>query len=140
MNEEMKKVKEHFKNDHFATSIGVKIMDLDKGYCKAKMEIESRHLNSVGTVQGGAMFTLADLAFAVASNAHGNVALAISTNMSFVKAVSSGTLFAEAREESINPKISTYHVKVTNEKDELIAIFQGMAYRKKDIISDFYKK
>ena len=95
------------------------------------MNIEEKHLNALKTVQGGALFTLADLAFAAASNAYGNVAVAINANISFVKAATGKTLTAEAKETSINPKISTYTVNITDDKGDLVAIFQGMGYRKK---------
>jgi acyl-CoA thioesterase len=79
---------------------------------------------------GGAIFTLADLALAAASNSHGNIALSISNNILFVKASGRGILFADARETSRNDKIATYNISITNEKGELIAEFQGMVYRK----------
>ena len=82
----------------------------------------------------GRYYTLADLVFAVASNSHGNVAVAINGSIAYLKAVTEGTLFAEAKEVSINPKLATYKVSVTDERDNTIAIFQGMVYRKKDKI------
>jgi acyl-CoA thioesterase len=70
----------------------------------------------------------------MASNSHGNVAVAVNVNISFLKAASQGTLFAEATEVSRNSKLASYTIRVTNERDDLIAIFQGMVYRKKDQI------
>jgi hypothetical protein len=80
--------------------------------------------------------TLADLVFAVASNSHGTVAVAINANISFLKAAGQDTrtLFAEAKEVSRNFKLASYTVRVTDDQDDLIAIFQGMVYRKKDRI------
>jgi acyl-CoA thioesterase len=72
--------------------------------------------------------------FAVAGNSHGTVAMAINVSISYLKAVTEGTLYAEAKEMSLNPKLGTYHVTVTNEAGELVATFQGMTYRKKDPI------
>ena len=88
------------------------------------------HLNSHGTVHGGAIFTLADAAFALASNSHGIPAAAINASISYMKSARSGTLFADAVEYSKNPKLATYTVDVTDERGEKIAIFQGMVYRK----------
>lgn len=128
----MDKILEYFQQENFGKSSGMSLTEVSKGHAKVEMKIEKRHLNVLGTVHGGAIFTLADMAFAAASNSHGTVAVAINCDISFVKAVSEGYLFAEAKETSINPKISTYDVIVTNEKEETIAIFNGMAYRKKD--------
>jgi acyl-CoA thioesterase len=94
------------------------------------MEISDRHLNSHGTVHGGVIFTLADTAFAVASNSHGIPAAAISAHISYMKSASSGTLYADAVEFAQNPKLATYTVEVTDGAGERIALFQGMVYRK----------
>jgi len=123
-------IKEFSENDRFAKNLGIELIEVSKGSAKAKMKIKDIHLNSVNTVHGGAIFTLADFAFAIAANTHGNIAVALNVNISFLKAVSEGTLIAEAEEVSINPKIATYMIRVLNEKNELIATFQGMAYRK----------
>jgi len=127
----MDKIKEFFKGDRFAASCGIELLEVSQGSATARMKIEQNHLNGVGTVQGGAIFTLADLAFAAASNSYGTVAVAINANISFLKAVSEGILTARAEEVSLNPKIATYTIKVTDEKAETVAIFQGMVYRKK---------
>lgn len=127
----MENIKEFFKNDNFAAMSGIELLEVSPGYAKAVMNIEEKHLNALKTVQGGALFTLADLAFAAASNAYGNVAVAINANISFVKAATGKTLTAEAKETSINSKISTYTVNITDDRGDLVAIFQGMGYRKK---------
>ena len=120
-----------FKKDKFATHAGIELLEAAPGYAKARMEIEEKHLNALRAVQGGALFTLADLAFAAASNAYGIAAVGINSNISFVKAATKGTLTAEAKETSINPKIATYTVNITDEEGDLVAIFTGMVYRKK---------
>ena len=81
-----------------------------------------------------AVFALADLVFAVASNSHGSIAMGINVSISYLKAVQKGVLFAEAIEVSINPKLATYTINVTDASNDLVAIFQGMVYRKKDAI------
>ncbi len=130
----METIKKFFKNDTFAEYVGIELLEVAKGRAKAKLEIKKKHLNGVNIVHGGAIYTLADLVFAVASNSHGNVAVAINGSIAYLKAVTGGTLFAEAKEVSINPKLATYKVSVTDERDNTIAIFQGMVYRKKDKI------
>ena len=123
-----------FEKDVFATNNGIKLVDAKPGYAKSRMEIKPDHYNSVGIVHGGALFTLADFTFAVASNSHGRVALAIDAEISFFKATSSGILTAEAKEISLNDKLGTYLVEITNEANEHIAHFKGTVYRKKDEI------
>jgi acyl-CoA thioesterase len=100
------------------------------------MAILPHHLNGVETVMGGAIFTLADFAFAAASNSHGTVAVAVNVSISFLKAATAGTLWAEAREISRNFKLGSYTVEVKDDQGEIVALFQGMAYRKKDKLPD----
>jgi acyl-CoA thioesterase len=119
-----------FAKDTYAAEAGIELTDVGNGRAAVQMRITDRHRNSHGTVHGGAIFTLADTAFALASNSHGVPAAAINAHISFVKSATSGTLFAQAEEFSINPKIATYTVRVTDDVGENIAIFQGMVYRK----------
>lgn len=130
----MIEIKKFFKNDKFAEYAGIKLLEVEEGKAKAKMEIKENHLNGIGTVHGGAIFTLADFTFAVAANSYRTVTVAINANISYMKAARTGTLFAEAEEISINPKLGTYTVNITDDNGELIAIFQGMAYRKREKI------
>lgn len=131
----MEKIKKYFENDRFADLAGIEILEIKKGWSRVKMNITEKHLNGVGIVHGGAIFTLADLAFAAAANSHGNVSVGINASISYMKAGKGKILMAEAQEVSRNPRLSSYTVRVTDEEDDLIAIFQGMAYVKKDKIS-----
>ena len=119
-----------FVKDTWANNAAIELLDVSHGRARVQMQIEELHKNSHGTVHGGAIFTLADTAFALASNSHGVPAAAINANISYVKSASGGTLYADAEEFSINPKIATYIVTVTDNNGEKIAIFQGMVYRK----------
>jgi acyl-CoA thioesterase len=130
----METIKEFFKRDKLAEYLGIELVDVSNGKAVAKMVVKEEHLNGINTVHGGAIFTLADFTFAVAANSHGRVTVAINGNISFMKAVSHGTLTAVAREISINPKIASYTVDICDDENELIAIFQGLAYRKRDKI------
>jgi acyl-CoA thioesterase len=116
--------------DRYAQYLGVEICEWSEGYAKAKLELDRNHLNSVNTVHGGVLFSLADSAFSVASNSHGTVAVAIQVCISYFKAVSGGTLYAEAREVSRNPKLATYLIEVSDDTGSLLGIFQGTVYRK----------
>jgi acyl-CoA thioesterase len=135
----MENIKEFFTHDRFAKHSGIELLSVSPGHAVARMPILPHHLNAVGSVQGGAIFTLADFAFAAASNAHGKVAVAINVSITFMKAASSGTLRAEAREVSANPKLASYTVNITDEQNVLVAIFQGLVYRK-DQAHDFAAK
>lgn len=128
------KIKNFFKGDRLAEHLGIELVEVSRGRAVAKMKVKDEHLNGINTVHGGAIFTLADFAFAVAANSHGRVTVAINVSISFMKAATNGTLTAIAKEISLNPKIASYTVNIYDDQDVLIAIFQGMAYRKRDKI------
>ena len=130
----MDTVKRFFKKDKFADRANIELLSVAPGQARAKMSLHPHHLIGYGTVQGGAIFTLADFAFAAASNSHGNVAVAINVSITFMKAGTTGTLWAEAREVSKNFKLGSYTVEVKDDQGELVAVFQGLAYRKSETI------
>ena len=127
-------IKEFFKADRYAALSGIELLEVEPGRAKARMEIREMHLNAGNVVQGGAIFTLADLAFAAAVNRYGNLAMSIETSIRYFKGVGSGILFADARMVHIHKRLATFEVRVTNEADELIALFIATAYRKNVIL------
>jgi acyl-CoA thioesterase len=94
------------------------------------MDIEPRHLDAVGIMQGGALFTLADLAFALACNSHGTLAVGCQADITWLKAVRSGRLTAEAEEISRTKTVSTCLIRVLDESGNLVALSKCVAYIK----------
>jgi acyl-CoA thioesterase len=131
----MKSLKEFLQGDQFAKQCGIELVSVAPGQAVARMRVQPWHLNAVGITQGGAIFTLADYAFAAASNSHGTVAVGVNVSITYLKSVKTGVLTAEAREVALNPKLASYTVNVTDEVGSLIAIFQGMVYRKSQPIA-----
>lgn len=127
-------IRRFLENDKFAERASIELLSVSPGQARAKMTLHPHHLNGYGSVQGGAIFTLADFAFAAACNSHGTVAVAINVSITFMKAGKTGTLWAEARELSRNNKLGSYTVEVKDDEGELIALFQGLAYRKSEKI------
>ena len=130
---------EFFKHDRFATNAGISIVEARPGYAKVEMTVQDSHLNGANVLHGGAIFTMADFAFAIASNSHGRVALSINASINFVKAVKVGTkVSATAKELSIGHKLGVYEMEIRNEATgELTATMQGTVYRKDDTLPGF---
>ena len=128
------------KNDHYARSLGIEVVDYGKGFANTEVEIKRNHLNSAGTAHGGLIFSLADVAFSIASNSHGQLAMAIETSISYFRSRKEGVLSAEAREVELNPKLATYLIEVRDEEKKLIALFKGTVYRKKTNLSELMAK
>lgn len=125
-------IKRCFAKDQFAERNNVELLAAAPGQARAKMTLHPHHRNALNLVQGGAIFTLADFTFAVACNSHGNMAVALNVSITFMKPATTGTLWAEAKEISKNHKVGTYLVEVRDDQGELVAQFQGLAYRKKE--------
>jgi acyl-CoA thioesterase len=121
---------ELIQKDQFAKYNNIELLEIGEGTATARMVVNENHLNAVGIIQGGALFTLADFVFAAASNSRGKEAVTLDANVNFIKAVSSGVLTAVASEIALKRTIGIYRVEISNEKNELIAIFQSTAYRK----------
>ncbi len=131
---------EFFRNDRYAALSGIELTEAREGYARARMEVRDCHLNAAGTVQGGALFTLADLAFAAAVNAYGRASVSLQTSIWFHKPATAGTvLHAEARDIRTGNTTGTYEVTITDHQGELIATFVASAFRK-DIPLPFTKK
>jgi acyl-CoA thioesterase len=123
-------IKEFFKGDHFAMDAGVELLETGNGTARARMEILPKHLNGGGVCQGGAIFTLADLAFAAAVNSHAELTLSIQSDVRFFKAESKGYLYADAKEIFCHGRIAGAEVRITNEAGELVASLSGIGYHK----------
>lgn len=124
-----------FKNDLFARNAGVELLEVKKGYAKAYLTITADHLNAGNRTQGGAIFTLADLALAAAANSHGTLAFSLSSNITFLRSSGPGdTLYAEARERYIGRTTGYYQIDVTNQEGKLIATFESSVFRKGDTL------
>jgi acyl-CoA thioesterase len=119
-----------FEGDRFAQGNGMRVVEVRRGFARTEMTVEPHHLNAVGILQGGALFTLADLAFAAASNSHGVLAVACQADVTYFKAVRSGKLTATAEEITRTNKLSTCLIRVTDEAGDLVALFKGLAYIK----------
>ncbi len=126
-------MKEFFKQDIFATSAGIELQEVREGYARATLTIGKGHLNAGGRTQGGALFTLADLALAAAANSHGTLAFSLSSNITFLRGSGVGdVLTAEARERYVGRTTGCYQVDITNQNGELIATFESSVFRKGD--------
>lgn len=122
--------------DRFAVNAGVELLDISEGYARTRMLITPEHLNGGGVCQGGALFTLADLAFAAAVNSHRVLTFSTTSHITFVRSVASGYVYAEAREVVNHPRLPYAEVKITDEQGTLVAVFTSSGYRKQDVRID----
>ena len=119
------------RTDRFAANVGCRITEVDAVHAVAEMRVTAEHLNGGQVCQGGALFTLADLAIAALMNHSGQLTFGISNNIMFVSSAKEGDLLrAEAVSVCDHPKIPSVEVRVTNQEGRLICHVTGMGYRK----------
>ena len=121
--------RERIASDPFAEKLGIELVDLGPGRARTEVTVTDDLLNFHGTPHGGAVYSLADAAFAAASNAEGDTALAMETNVSYFEAVGVGdTLTAEAERVHQRGRTASYRVAVTDEAGDSVAEFRGRVY------------
>jgi acyl-CoA thioesterase len=136
MEYDIEKIRKHFLNDKFMTFTGVQIDEVGDDYAVLSLEIKDHHKNAAGGVQGGAIFTLADSAFAVACNAtwimtgesaH-KATVAQSNNITFHHMPKGNKLFVRAERVQQGRLIGVYHHTITDELGTNVAFMVGTSY------------
>ena len=119
------------RNDRFAANAGCRITEVDEQHAVAEMTVTAEHLNGGNVCQGGALFTLADLAIAALMNNNGQLTFGISNSIMYVSSAKEGDqLRAEACHVANHPKVPSVEVRVTNQEGRLICHVTGIGYRK----------
>ena len=123
-------VNKMLETDAFSNWLGIGIIELKEGYSKITMTVRAEMLNGLGVVHGGIAFSLGDSAFAFACNSRNNLSLALDTSINFLKPVYvDDVLIAEATEIHNGKSTGLYLIKITNQKDQTVAIFKGTCFR-----------
>ena len=123
-------INERVAGDPYAGWLGIELLELEPGYCRAAMRLAPHMVNFQGAPHGGAIFSLADYAFSGACNAHGEPAVALSVTIQFLAAAAPGArLTAEARAERQGRRAGFYVMTVTDDRGTVIASCQAVAFR-----------
>jgi len=133
-NSRQRAVNDFIQNDPFAKHLGATVEIIAPGHSRVTLTVTEEMANFHGMTHGGLIFTLGDLAFAAASNSHGQTAVALNVSISFLQASKPGDqLVAEAREMHAGGPIALYEINVSNlQTGEVIAKSQDMVYRKRE--------
>jgi len=125
-------------HDLFSQWLGITIIEIKEGYSKIKMTVRAEMINGFGIVHGGIAFSLADSAFAFACNNRNKLSVALDTSINFLKPVHvHDELVAEAKELHNGKSTGLYHTTITNQKEQVVAIFKGTCFRTdKKLIND----
>ncbi len=119
-----------FNNDPFSKWLGIERMEESPGYCVLQMTVRQEMLNGFSVAHGGITYSLADSALAFATNAHGIQSMSIETSISHTKQVlEADILTAKTKEISLTKRVGIYQIDITNQNNEIVALFKGTVYR-----------
>jgi acyl-CoA thioesterase len=125
-------IAERIRGDAYCDTLGIDLSVLEPGYAVTELAVTEDLLNFHGTPHGGAVYSVADAAFAAASNSRADPAVALETNISYLSAVDVGdVLTATAEETHVAGRTAEYEVVVRSDGDR-VATFRGRVYRLED--------
>jgi acyl-CoA thioesterase len=114
----------------YGKKLGLKLLQLQEGRARVEMRFTSELENIFGMAHGGAIFSLMDAAFEVASNSHGTMAVALNMNINYLASPAKGALLtAEAKEINKTRRTATYDIRATEDSGKLLATCQALVYR-----------
>lgn len=122
---------EAVKKEPFAKVMQINLVELELGYSAVEMIYDPVNMNNIyDRAHGGALYALIDEAFETAGQTDGTIAVALNVNVTYVSSPESGVrLRAEAKRVSQTKKTASYDIRVTDEKNNLIATCSALAYR-----------
>lgn len=104
-----------------AQVVGCTIEEAGEGRARCALRLGPEHNNALGQPMGGAIFTLADFAFGVASNFDRDVFVSTSADVHFLAAAKGSVLTAEAREIRSGRRTCLFSVEVTDDRGVRVA-------------------
>ncbi len=115
-----------WRDDNASKWLGMRIEEVRPGYARLSMTVTPNMVNGHDLCHGGLIFTLADSTFAFACNSHNQRAVAAGASIEFLAPAFLGdVLTAEGVEQALKGRTGVYDMKVTNQKNELVALFRG---------------
>lgn len=121
----------YFSGDRFATENGMTLEERDESHAVTSLALGARHRNALGGVMGGAIFTLADFAFAALTNDRERVAVAQQVSVNFLAAAKGDRLIATARYKKDGRASCVVNVDVVDGTGREIAQFVGTGFKLK---------
>ncbi|MFA4909413.1 MAG: PaaI family thioesterase [Candidatus Omnitrophota bacterium] len=126
MPDTLKRLLEHGKNEPVAGFLGMRLLELSPGYARVSMPMKPEYINFNGMIFGGIISSVADQAFAYATNSVINPNVASQFNIHFIAAVGvEDELTAECRVMKSGKRVCISEIKVMNREGQLIATATG---------------
>ena len=123
--------RDYFSKDRFATDNGMTLDELNESHAVTSLTIGERHKNAFGGVMGGAIFTLADFAFAALTNSQENVTVAQQVSINYLSPPKGERLIATARYKKDGRSSCVVNVDIDDDLGREIAQFVGTGFKLK---------
>ena len=129
-NPTLDEIRDYFEKDRFATqAAGCRVVEGHKGYGVCEMELTEQHRNAMGNVMGGAIFTLADFALALACNIGEAPTVSIESDIKYHSLIKGSKLVATARADKSGKHIGFYTVEIVDDRGKHVATMTATCYR-----------
>lgn len=123
-------LRERIQSEPWAQALGIRYLDLRRGYCRVSLRLQPHMVNFQGYPHGGVIFSLADVAFGAACNSHGEPAVALTVTIGYLAAVKpDATLVAEGRQVKQGRRAGFYEIAVSAEDGTPVATLHCVAHR-----------
>ena len=117
-------------SDAFSRWLGIEVIEIAPRRSTCRLTVRDEMVNGFGVTHGGIAFSLADSAFAFACNTHGAVTVSIENSITYPAPIAVGdVLTAVAKEDAGSGRLSYYSAEVRNQRDEIVALFRGTAFK-----------
>lgn len=127
----IEEVRELFGNDRFATeACGCRVLEASRGHAVCAFDIAPVHLNAMGNVMGGAIFTLADFALAIACNIGEDPTVAVNNTIEYLNSTKGSTLIATCDVDKSGRNLGFYTVEVKDDLDTPVAKMTATCFRR----------
>ena len=127
----IEEVRELFGNDRFATeACGCRVLEASRGHAVCAFDIAPIHLNAMGNVMGGAIFTLADFALAIACNIGEDPTVAVNNTIEYLNSTKGSTLIATCDADKSGRNLGFYTVEVKDDLDTTVAKMTATCFRR----------
>lgn len=127
---EKNNINELIKKDSYANFWDVTWIAIEPGYARLSLVVQEKMLNFLGYIHGGLVFSLADIAFAAASNMDSSPSLALNISGNFLRTAKVGdTIEAVAERVHSTKRTGLYKMEVLC-GDQMLAQFHGTVFRK----------
>jgi len=127
----LEEVQAFFAHDRFATgACGCEVLEAARGHARCAFTVGPQHMNAQGNVMGGAIFTLADFALAVACNVGEKPTMSVQSSIEYYNVARGARLIATAEADKSGRSLGFYTVDITDDVGTKVARMTATCFRR----------